>query len=66
MGGSGGGEFAFGFGDGASEGFGGSDSLGDDRLCVGDGFLVGGSAGHTAGEFRGLRREKTDLPCSSG
>ena len=66
MGGSGVGEFAFGFEDGASEGFCGFDPLGYDGLGVGDGFLVGGSVGHTAGEFRSLRREKTDLPCSSG
>ena len=55
--GSGVGEFAFGFGDGASEGLGGFDPLGDDDFGVGDGFFVGGSVGHAAGEFRDFDEE---------
>ena len=50
MGGSGVGEFAFGFGDGAAEGFCGFDPLGYDGLGVGGGFLVSGSVGHAAGK----------------
>ena len=54
---SGVGEFAFGFGDGASEGLGGFDPLGDDDFGVGDGFFVGGPVGHAAGEFRDFDEE---------
>ena len=55
--GSGVGEFAFGFGDRASEGLGGFNPLGDDGLGVGDGFFVGGSVGHAAGEFGDFHEE---------
>ena len=54
---SGVGEFAFGFGDGASEGLGGFDPLGDDDLGVGDCLFVGGSIRHAAGEFGDLDEE---------
>lgn len=56
-GGSGVGELALGFGNGASEGLGRFDPLGDDGLGVGDGFFVGGSVGHAAGEFRDFDEE---------
>jgi hypothetical protein len=51
------GEFAFGLGDGAAEGLGGFDPFGDDGLGVGDGFFVGGSVGHAAGEFWDFNEE---------
>ena len=55
---SGVGEFAFGFGDGAVEGAGGFDPLGNDRLGVGDSFFVGSAVGHAAGEFGDLDQER--------
>ena len=54
---SGVGEFAFGFRNGASESLGGFHPLGDDDLGVGDGFFVGGSVGHAAGEFGDFHEE---------
>jgi hypothetical protein len=44
-------EFAAWLGDGATEGLGGFDPFGDNGLGVGDGFFVGGTVGHAAGEF---------------
>ena len=45
------GEFAFWLGDGAVEGAGGFDPLGDNQLRVGYSFLVGCAVGHAAWEF---------------
>lgn len=60
---SGVGEFALGFGDGASEALGGFAPLGDDGLRVGDGLLAGDAIGHAAGEL-GLRQGSSHRPCS--
>lgn len=54
---SGVGEFAFGFRNRASKGLGGFDPFGDDGLGVCDGFFVGGTVGHAAGEFGDLDEE---------